>query len=299
MIDQWPGAYAALVTPVGRIAGEPDLEVLDSIIDLVLAGGMNGICIGGATSEYPHWTVPTRKRLLSEAAHHAGGRCVLLAAVGGPTLADVWALGDHALQSGYHALLLPMPYFYRYDQADLAEFCRAACDRLAAPLYLYNLPAMANGLAAETIQSLLAEMDGLAGIKDSSGDPRMLRQLAANRGRPECRLLVGADELILEGLQLGWNGLISGVASCCPELPAGLMRAWRHSDPAEAGRLQGLLTELCERLDQLPFPWGIRTCLEHRGYPTGARPWPVSEQRRTRDRELRDWLERWLPAAIG
>jgi 4-hydroxy-tetrahydrodipicolinate synthase len=280
---------AALVTPRKAGTAEPDWAALEKVVELVLSAGVDGVCMGGATSEFPHWPTDRRKQVLSAVARAVAGRARLLAGVGAAAADEVWDLGDHALAAGYEYLLIPPPGFYRYEQSDLLEFYRAAANRFQGPILLYNLPAFTTPLAVETMLELLRSGDRIVGVKDSSGEPALLRRLA-DRPRPDCLLLVGSDELILEGFRLGWDGVVSGVASCCPELVVRLVKALDEGREELGRRLQGQLDELCHELDRLPFPWGIRACLEARGIATGPRPWPVSASRRLQEEELRTWF---------
>lgn len=280
---------AALVTPRKAATAEPDWAALEKVVELALSAGVDGVCVGGATSEFPHWPVQRRKQVLSAVARTVAGRVRLLAGVGAAVADEVWDLGDYALAAGYECLLIPPPGFYRYEQSDLAEFYHVAAKRLRGPILLYNLPAFTAPLALETLYELLRSGDRIVGVKDSSGDPVLLRSLA-DRPTPGCLLLVGSDELILEGFRLGWDGVVSGVASCYPELVVRLVQALDQGQEALGRRLQGQLDELCRKLDSLPFPWGIRACLEARGIATGQRPWPVSARRRRQEEELRRWF---------
>lgn len=290
---------AALVTPRKAGTTEPDWAALEKVVDLVLSARVDGVCMGGATSEFPHWPVDRRKQVLSAVARMVAGRARLLAGVGAAVADEVWDLGDHALAAGYEYLLIPPPIFYRYEQSDLTEFYHVAASRLRGPILLYNLPAFTTPLAVETLRELLQGGDRIVGVKDSSGEPGLLRNLA-DRPTPDCLLLVGSDELILEGFRLGWDGVVSGVASCCPEPVVGLVKALDEGREALAHRLQAELHELCRELDRLPFPWGIRVCLEARGIATGPRPWPVSAHRRRQEEELRTWFRaRFGPVHLG
>ena len=54
------------------------------------------------------------------------------------------------------------------------------------------------------------------------------------QARRDCdwMLLVGDDRLLSAGLLAGWDGGISGVAGCCPELLVAIVRAFATSVPA-------------------------------------------------------------------
>ena len=96
-------------------------------------------------------------------------------------------------------------------------------------------------------------------------------------------LLVGDDRLLHAGLQAGWDGGISGVAGCCPELLVATgAQSSRRTTPTRRHGFKSLLDELIARLSVFPTPWGIRIALEARGLPTGPLPLPLTAARGSR-----------------
>lgn len=287
------GLFAAVPTPV-QDDGRIDFHAFDRLVDFVVASGVTGICVTGATGEYPHFETADRKTIISRAAARLPRDRQLLVGIGAPTMRHAIELGEAAMAAGSRALLLPMPMFFRYEQQDLEAFCSRVSGALRAPCLLYNLPSFTNGLERSTIVNLLRTETHIVGIKDSSGDVGNLSALAQERGNGPWSLLVGDDRLLLAGMQAGWDGAVSGVAGFCPELLVALHRTADGQQLDEAARLQGLLDELISRLTVFPTPWGIRVGLAARGYPTGPLPLPVTAGRRRQIAEFTAWLQEWL-----
>ena len=61
-----------------------------------------------------------------------------------PNVRHVIDLGKYAFDQGSEAVLVPMPMFFRYQQQDLAEYCREVAQALAAPCLIYDLPDFTN-----------------------------------------------------------------------------------------------------------------------------------------------------------
>ena len=170
------GLFAAVVTPTHE-DGQVDLQTLDRIVAFLLEAGVSGICIGGATGEYPHFESADRTIVIQRAARRAAGSA-LLVGIGGPSINHVIELGCASVDAGARALLLPMPMFFRYDQQDLEAFAADVAGALRTPCLLYNLPAFTNGLAPETMLNLLRTVDFITGVKDSSGEIANLGAIA-------------------------------------------------------------------------------------------------------------------------
>ena len=287
------GLFAAVVTPIHE-DGQLDLATFDRLVDFLLDAGVSGLCIAGATGEYPHFETGDRKVLIRRAAERLPAGSALLVGIGAPSLRHVLELGQTAVESGSRALLLPMPMFFRYEQQDLEGFSREVAGALRAPCVLYNLPAFTNGLAPGTMVRLLQADPFIVGVKDSSGAVDNLCGLSEARAGQPWSLLVGDDRLLHKGLEAGWDGGISGVAGFCPELLVGIYRSFAGGRFNEAARLQALLDELIDHIAPFPTPWGIRIGLASRGIPTGPLPLPLSAERRQQIARFNAWFPGWL-----
>jgi 4-hydroxy-tetrahydrodipicolinate synthase len=291
------GVFAAVATPVNN-NGEVNYGAFEQGVDLVLKAGVDGICVGGATGEYIRFNVNQRKDLFTRSAELVSGKAKFLAAVGGPTIREVVDLGNHAAQCGADTLLLPMPYFFVYEQDDLEPFAREASRALPVPCLLYNLPAFTNGLQPETIIRLISGEPNIVGVKDSSGQAAHLTQLLKLRDGGPASLLVGHDKLLGLAYQAGWDGVISGVAAFCPELIVGFAASFHAGREEDVARLERQRMDLIAQLEKLPTPWAVRLGLEVRGINPGPYPIPASDRRREQMREFQQWFETFL-AGLG
>ena len=287
------GVIAAVATPVAP-NGALHVAAFERLIDFLIEAGVDGLCLGGATSEYPNLGVADRQVAIATAARRLPLDRVLLVAVGAPSFRQVVELGESARDAGARAVLLPMPMFFRYEQHDLEAFSSEVCRTLRVPLLLYDLPDFTNALEPATVITLLENEELITGIKDSSGVVDHLSSFARARGPRDWTLLVGNDRLLLEGLKAGWNGTVSGIACFCPSLVLAIHRCWRRGDIARAAHLQTLLDAAIQQLDVLPTPWGIRVALEAQGFSLGPLPLPLSPLRREQVSRFREWLPGWL-----
>ncbi|MGH9162580.1 MAG: dihydrodipicolinate synthase family protein [Vicinamibacteraceae bacterium] len=290
------GLFAAVTTP--RLAsGAVDLAIFESHLELLVEAGVDGICLGGATAEYPHLEVRERLDLVSRAARTLPRDKTLLVGIGASSIWRVLELGEHAFEHGSRAVLLPMPMFFRYDQDDLYAYVAEIARALQAPCLLYDLPDFTSPLAPETAITLLTQEPHVVGIKDSSGRPDHLGRYVDARGARSWTLLIGDDSKLADGLALGWNGGVSGLASVCPELLVALVRAATSADAKRLAHVRALISELIAALAVFPVPWGIRLALQTRGLPVGPLPWPMSDARRAHAARLKTWLPAWLERA--
>jgi 4-hydroxy-tetrahydrodipicolinate synthase len=287
------GLFAAVATPIHG-DGRVDFEALDRLIDFLVESDVSGVCLAGATGEYPHFETADRKAVIRRAAVRLPRDRALLVGIGGASVRHTIELGETALEAGSRAVLLPMPMFFRYEQQDLEAFCAHVSDELRGPCLLYNLPDFTNGLAPDTVVKLLRTEEFIVGIKDSSGQVENLATFAEARGGDAWTLLVGDDRALQKGLQAGWDGSVSGIAGFCPELLVALYRSHLQNSHDETARLQALLDELIAQIAPFPTPWGIRIGLAARGIDTGPLPLPLTAARREQIDTFTKWLPEWL-----
>jgi 4-hydroxy-tetrahydrodipicolinate synthase len=287
------GLLAAVPTPV-RTDGGVDLEMLDRVIEFVVGCGVDGICVGGATGEYPHFEMADRIAVIRRASNRLPRGRTLMAGIGAAALSRTIELGRAAFEAGCAAVLLPMPFFFRYQQHDLQAYCAHVNRALAAPCLLYDLPSFTTPLQPETAIALMRDEEYISGIKDSSGCADNLTRFAAARADRDWTLLVGDDRLLSAGLGAGWDGGISGLAAFCPELMSTLCRAFADERHDEVARLQNLVDQLITQAAALPTPWAVRVGLRTRGYDTGALPLPLSAERQRTIRSFDEWFGKWL-----
>ncbi len=287
------GVIAAVATPVAA-DGRLHVETFERLIDTLIESGVDGVCLGGATSEYPNVAVADRKAAIEAAAPRVPSDRTLLVAVGAPSFRQVIELGEAAHEAGCRAVLLPMPMFFRYEQHDLQAFSVEVSRALRAPVLLYDLPDFTNALEPATVVDLLKHEPFIVGIKDSSGVVDHLAMYAAARDGRDWTLLVGHDRLFYDGLRAGWNGTVSGIAGFCPELLLAIYRHCARGAVDRANDLQHLLDEVIVQLGTLPAPWGIRIALDVRGFDMGPLPLPLSAARREQVTRFREWLPAWM-----
>ena len=113
--------FAAVATPI-HDDGRFDEAGFDRLVDFLVAAGVDGICIGGATGEYPHFEAAERTAVIRRAAERLPRDRELLVGIGASSMRRSIALGEAAVAAGSRALLLSMPMFFRYQQEDLQAF---------------------------------------------------------------------------------------------------------------------------------------------------------------------------------
>jgi 4-hydroxy-tetrahydrodipicolinate synthase len=286
------GVSAAVLTP-RLVDGSVDTVSLRNLLEFLLDKGISSFALNGATGEFCITTPTQLRTLLNTAREVAGNRAEILCGIGAPDTAGSIMFARIAQDAGVKALLLPMPYFFPYQQGDLEQFSRSVATATSSPVLLYNLPQFTSGLEKETVHTLITEVPNIIGIKDSGGSLDILRHLT-EKGVDACRI-VGDDSVLSAALRAKvLDGVISGVAGAVPELILALYNREEQDGCIEFAQATQALDELIAQLGGFPTPWGLKWIAQARGILQATFPFPVSPARMAQGKEFERWFQGWF-----
>lgn len=259
------GVYAAVLTPFtddGALA----LARVPDYLSFLLEHGVSGLLVLGTNGEFASLTTAERKAVLEAYAEAAGGRLPVVVNIGATAVPDVLALARHARHVAADGAALLPPYYYPLTDTGFIDLVEAAVDAFGNAVYLYNIPRYTGyAIPADIVASCIGR--GLArGLKDSSQD---LAYFAAVRAlAPGAELFAGSDTTLLEGLQAGADGVVSGLANTYPDLIVAIDRAFRSGAP-ELERWRQHLLAVRRLFGGYPYLAATRYALRLRGLQLG------------------------------
>jgi 2-dehydro-3-deoxy-D-pentonate aldolase len=226
------GIVPPLVTPL-RTSRELDREALEGLVERLIAAGVGGIFVLGTTGEGPSLDYRLRFELVERAGELIGGRVPMLVGITDTALEEAVQLDHWARDCGATGVVAAPPYYFPVPQPNLLEYFRLLADRLALPLYLYNMPACTRSSIEMSSLRRLAEHPRVAGLKDSSGDLEYFREaLSLREVRPDWAFLTGPEHLLAATVALGGDGGVNGGTNLFPQLFVQLYQAAREGlDP--------------------------------------------------------------------
>jgi 4-hydroxy-tetrahydrodipicolinate synthase len=234
MSDSGNPVYPPLVTPFAD--GTVDADALTSLVEALDERGVDGFVPCGTTGEFASLSDPEYRTVVETTVDAADGARVV-AGVADTSVAGVLDRIETAAAAGSDAALLTLPYFHTANDAAGDEaFVRAVAEETTLPLYLYNIPVyVGTELDPDTVAAAAA-MDGVVGLKDSSGDFGYF-QSVARRTPDEFELLQGFDSLLVPSLAFGGSGGINALANAIPEVFARTTTAVARGDLERARAL--------------------------------------------------------------
>jgi len=247
------GAITALITPFH--AGEVDMKGLTQLVRWQIEEGINGLVPCGTTGEAPTLSWEERLDIIGQCVKVVSGRVPIIAGTGTSSTEATIGFTAAAEALGADAALIVTPYYNRPSQEGIFRHFEAIARKVKIPVIVYNVPARTGvDLLPQTIKRL-AEIPGIVGIKDATGD--LSRPLAISALVGDGFLQFSGHDATSYGFNaLGGRGTISVVANVAPRLCVEMHDACRRGDHRTARAIQQRLSPLIAalELDTNPVP---------------------------------------------
>jgi len=253
------GSLPAIATPM-HPDGSLDLPRLRSYIDWHIAEGSDGIVVVGTTGESPTVNHDEHCALIRSAVEQAAGRIPVIAGTGSNSTAEAIDYAAFAKEVGAAAHLSVVPYYNKPSQEGLYRHFKSIAEAVDLPLIVYNVPGRTVADLANDTTLRLAQVPGIVGIKDATGNIERGSDLL-KRIPPGFAWYSGDDVTALALLLLGGHGAISVTANVAPRLMHEMVAAALAGDLMRARavnfRLLGLHRNLFLEANPIPVKWAL------------------------------------------
>src|SRR4051812_38624871 len=240
------GVIVPLITPL-ESQERLDRFGLERLVEHVIIGGVSGIFILGTTGEGPSLAYDLRSELIEAVCRQTAGRVPVLVGITDTAYERTIAMARVAERSGASAVVLAPPSYFQICQSDLLRYLERCAAESPLPIFLYNMPSLTK-LAYETdTVSRATQIEGILGLKDSSGDLEYLQSVVCSVGT-NFPVMVGPEEMLVDAMRAGATGGVCGGANLNPRLLSNLQRATAAGDFETAQKLQARVREISDAL---------------------------------------------------
>jgi dihydrodipicolinate synthase/N-acetylneuraminate lyase len=251
------GLITPLATPLAlsnQLAPSLDVAALERLIEHVIDGGVTGIFLLGSTGEFSSFGREMRQEIIRRSCALVNRRVPVLAGITDTSISETLLLSDTAVEAGADAVVLAAPFYFEHSQDDLFRYLEQVSGKLALPLFLYNIPHLTKtSYDPETVRRA-ADLPGVVGLKDSTGDLKYLEKtVEVLRDRPRFSILIGPEDMLLEGMKRGAMGGVCGGSNLNPKLFVELYNAIFRGDMEQAEALQ----ETVKRMNRALYHTGF------------------------------------------
>ncbi|NYT81383.1 4-hydroxy-tetrahydrodipicolinate synthase [Alcaligenaceae bacterium] len=256
-IPVFQGSMVALITPM-HPDGSLDYDSYRKLIDWHVSEGTDGLVVVGTSGESPTVDVDEHAELIKVAVEHAAGRIPVIAGVGGNSTSEAIDLSRHAKAVGAQAGLSVVPYYNKPTQEGLYQHFRTIAEAVDLPSILYNVPGRTVADMSNETVLRLAQVPGIIGIKDATGD--IARGALLVRDAPTgFQIFSGDDPTAAALMLLGGRGNISVTANVAPKLMHELCMAALEGNAQATRQLNARLATLNKVLfveaNPIPVKW--------------------------------------------
>ena len=257
------GSLVAIVSPM-REDGSLDYDAYRRLIEWHIAEGTNGIVAVGTTGESPTVDHDEHCELIRVAVETVRGRVPVIAGTGGNSTTEAVELTAFAKGVGADASLQVVPYYNKPTQEGLYQHFRKVAESVDLPIILYNVPGRTVADLSTETTLRLAQVPGVIGIKDATGDLGRGADLLKRAPKPFA-VYSGNDDTALALMLLGGHGVISVTANVAPRLMAEMCKAALAGDLSGARALNNRLLPLHLKLFVEPNPSPVKWALSRMG----------------------------------
>jgi 4-hydroxy-tetrahydrodipicolinate synthase len=254
------GSIVALATPMHE-DGSVDYPALRKLVDWHIAEGTDCIGVVGTTGESPTVNVEEHHEIIRVAVEQARKRVPIMAGCGANSTAEAIELARYAHTIGADCQLQVVPYYNKPTQEGQYRHFRAIAEAVGdLPTVLYNVPGRTVADMAHETVLRLAEVPGIVGIKEATGNIERAQWLI--REVPKGFAVYSGDDPTAVALMLcGGQGNVSVTANVAPRLMHELCVAAVAGDVKRAMEIQYRLLPLHRHLfveaNPIPLKWAM------------------------------------------
>ena len=268
------GTGTALITPFAK-DGTIDEEALRRLVNFQEENGVDVLIPCGSTGESAMLSHEEHIHVV-EIVRDEAKKAKILAGAGSNCTSEAVMLSKSAEDLGVDGILSISPYYVKPTQEGLYQHYKAIQDAIDIPVIVYNVPGRTStNVNVDTILRL-AELPGITGVKEASGNFSQIMNILANKPK-DFEVLSGDDGLTLGLLCLGADGVISVASNCCPGLLSNMVRSARNGDVSTAREIHERLLPLFSALFCESNPIPIKYAMGRMGFGNGKPRLPLTE----------------------
>ena len=252
------GIIPAVIVPM-RADYQIDFPAFQRYLEWVVSQNPVGLAVNVDTGEGPYLSADERFQVIQTAKEVSGGRCAIIAGVGGPGTLTAESNARATRDAGADALLVFPTPAYLNDPLDPEipyNYHKAIARASGLPLIVFQLGPIFGGInyTPEALTKVL-ELPEVIGLKDASFDPQrfiLTRDIVRQADHP-ITLLSGNDNFLLESFLLGAEGGLLGFAAVGVGLLVELLQAVQDQDFIRAVELQPRVQGYCDYIYGRPI----------------------------------------------
>lgn len=288
MLDDLKGVIAPFTTPFNE-DDSIELSAIAAQVDWLVGNGVHGLAAGGSTGEGHALTREEHRDILAETVRTADGRVPVVAGIISNSTMETAQRGRQVADLGVVALqVTPPAYLFPPDDDAMVDHFRRIHGESGLPILIYNVVGHCY-LSPNLLLRIMEEVPGVAGVKQSAGDVKLLADLL-RRADKKNRIYAATDALLYFAYMLGAPGSIAAILTAAPGPSRRLWDAVEQGDHATALDLHERLMPIWDAVGQDNMPSLCKYAQTLQGVPAGVARRPTSPAREHQKAAVREAL---------
>ena len=259
-----------MVTPFDE-GGSIRYDAFERNIDKYLDAGIEGYLVLGSNGESVYLEHSEKLRLIEAARKRVPSAMTLLAGTGVESTQGTIALTREAAERGVDAVLVKNPFYFKPQMTSDAYFAHytAVADASPVPVIIYNVPVFTGIPLQSKLVIELSKHPNIRGMKDSSGDVRLISEVVWNTDASKFPVIAGSAPTLFPAMASGARGGIIALACAAPKPSLALYRAFASGDYAKAGNIQRIIAPAAVAVTGTNGIAGLKAAMELQGFQAG------------------------------
>ena len=264
------GIIPPLVTPFDD-TGAVRYDYFEQNLDRYLEAGIEGYLVIGSNGESVYLEQPEKLKLIELARKHLPSSVTLLAGTGLESTRATLELSKQAAERGVDGVLVKNPFYFKNQMTFdvyVAHYT-AVADASPVPVVIYNVPVF-TGISLESrLVVELSKHPNVRGLKDSSGNVKLISEVVWNTDPRRFSVLAGAAHTLFPSMMVGASGGIVALACAAPGAVMALYRAVAAADYKRAGMIQRIIAPAAGAVTEKYGIAGLKGAMQFEGLQPG------------------------------
>ena len=281
------GIIPPMVTPFDD-GGSIRYDAFERNIDKYLEAGIEGYLVLGSNGESVYLEHSEKLKLIEAARKRVPSSMTLLAGTGVESTQATIALTKEAADRGVDGVLVKNPFYFKPQMTSEVYFAHytAVADASPVPVIIYNVPVFTGMPLQSKLVIELSKHPNIRGMKDSSGDVRLISEVVWNTDASKFPVIAGSAPTLFPAMASGARGGIIALACAAPKPSLALYRAFTAGDYVKAGNIQRIIAPAAVAVTGTNGIAGLKAAMELEGFQPGIPRRPLLPLKREQRDDL-------------
>ena len=287
------GMVPPLVTPFDE-SGAVRYDAFERNFAKYFEAGIQSFLVLGSNGESVYLEHAEKLKLIESARKRVPASMTLLAGTGVESTQATIQLTKEAAARGVDGVLVKNPFYYKSQMTFEVYHAHytAVADASPVPVIIYNVPVF-TGISLEARLIIeLSKHPNIVGLKESSGDVRLISEVVWNTSKEKFTVLAGAAPVLYPNMMAGARGGIVALACAAPKTTVTLYEAVQRANYSRAAEVQRIIAPAAAAVTSKYGIAGLKAAMSIEGFDSGVPRRPLLPLKPAQSEDLQQIFRR-------